>query len=108
MNTALELSTLKPDFMSVTYGAGGQPVPTLQKLLPSFKKGNTPALAHLTCVGSCKSDLDGIVENLKKAAFKIYWLRGDFPQDERSQSVSCECKHASDLARFKKKRAASA
>lgn len=106
MNTALELSTLKPDFMSVTYGAGGTTCSYTTEIASELqKKGNTPALAHLTCVGSCKSDLDGIVENLKKSSIQnILALRGDFPQDESAQSVSCECKHASDLARFLKEK----
>jgi methylenetetrahydrofolate reductase (NADPH) len=106
MNTALDLSKLHPDFMSVTYGAGGTTCSYTTEIASELqRKGNTPALAHLTCVGSCKSDLDGIVENLQKNGIQnVLALRGDFPQDESAQNISCECKHASDLARFLKEK----
>ncbi len=107
MNTALDLSSLKPDFMSVTYGAGGTTCSYTAEIASELqKKGNTPALAHLTCVGSCKSDLDGIVENLKKNGIEnVLALRGDFPPDEGgSRTIRDECKHASDLVRFLKEK----
>lgn len=101
MNTALELSSLHPDFMSVTYGAGGTTCSYTTEIASELQtKGNTPALAHLTCVGSCKDDLDGIIETLKLNKIEnILALRGDFPQ-EGGEWTNNEYQHASDLVRY--------
>lgn len=110
MNTALSLSTLKPDFMSVTYGAGGTTCSYTTEIASELqKKGGTSSLAHLTCVGSCKSDLDDIVADLKKNEIEnVLALRGDFPQEAEGKTdgkiISCECKYASDLVRFLKEK----
>ncbi len=105
MNTALDLSKLRPDFMSITYGAGGTTASYTTEIASELqKRGGIPALAHLTCVGSCKNDLDRMVENFKSNKIEnILALRGDFPQ-EGEASISCECKYASDLTRFLKEK----
>lgn len=106
MNTALALSALNPDFMSITYGAGGTTCSYTTEIASQLqKKGGTPALAHLTCVGSCKNDLDGIVKNLRENNIEnILALRGDFPVGSDASSEICDCTYASDLVKFLKEK----
>ena len=58
MNAALNLCSLQPDFMSVTYGAGGSTKGKTTEIANKLQSnGNTVSLAHLTCVGSSKEDI---------------------------------------------------
>ena len=59
MNAALNLCSLQPDFMSVTYGAGGSTKGKTTEIANKLQSnGNTVSLAHLTCVGSSKEDIN--------------------------------------------------
>ena len=75
-----ELAGLKPDFISVTYGAGGSIINNKTVELASYiknKKGIS-SLSHLTCINSVKDDIDLILTELKKNNIrKILALRGD-------------------------------
>ncbi|MDD7793017.1 methylenetetrahydrofolate reductase [NAD(P)H] [Clostridium sp. 'White wine YQ'] len=81
--TTLEnLGELKPDFISVTYGAGGSTVDNKTTQLSSLIKNKygIEALAHLTCIGSTKEDINNILNDLKKNNINnILALRGDIP-----------------------------
>ena len=73
------LAAYKPDFVSVTYGAGGSTQSTSRdvtaKIVADF---NIPALAHLTCVGSTAEELSNIVKDYAKLGIhNILALRGD-------------------------------
>lgn len=76
------LAPLNPAFVSVTYGAGGstreRTHSTIKRMLAETKL--RPA-AHLTCVGSTKDELDGIVlDYLASGVRHIVALRGDMPE----------------------------
>ena len=74
------LSGLNPDFISVTYGAGGNTANTYTRDIASIiqEKYNTPSVAHLTCLNSSKEDIDTILAQLKeKNVENILALRGD-------------------------------
>lgn len=78
------LKDLKPDFISVTYGAGGNLADNSTCDICSIIKNkyNITPIAHLTCVNNSKSDIDIILENLKNADVKnILALRGDINPD---------------------------
>src|SRR5512136_972795 len=80
--TIKELGKLKPDFISVTYGAGGS---TREKTIEISSKVknefNMEVLAHLTCVQSTKDDIAGILDSLKNEHVEnILALRGDPPE----------------------------
>ncbi len=70
--TLEELNDLKPDFISVTYGAGGSLVNNRTTELSSLvkEKYGVEAVAHLTCINSTKKEIDYILDNLKSKGEK--------------------------------------
>ena len=98
--TACSLTKLNPDFISVTFGAGGTTKGYTAEIAEAIENAGTTALAHLTCVRSTREALEFSIKNLKsKNITNVLALRGDFPKD----SVTGEnifpsgCTHASDL-----------
>lgn len=80
----LRLAPLKPQFVSVTYGAGGstreRTHDTLKRLLKETTL--TPA-AHLTCVGATREEVDAVARDYWASGIRhIVALRGDAPQDQ--------------------------
>jgi len=73
------LETIAPDFISVTYGAGGSTRDrTIQITKEITKRTGRGTVAHLTCVGSTKEELVEILSQYKGAGIKsILALRGD-------------------------------
>ncbi len=78
-----ELATLSPDFISVTYGAGGSKSKKTVELASYIQnKLSIPALAHLTCVGNKKEEILAVCRQLEEAnVSNILSLRGDRPKD---------------------------
>lgn len=102
-DTMRALSALNPDFISVTYGAGGsKSKKTLE--IASFIQNelHTEVLAHLTCVGNKKEDILSVTEGLaSQGIFQVLALRGDRPRDmSDEQFASREFFYASDLITF--------
>ena len=92
-----QIAALKPDFMSVTYGAGGGTSEFTADIAENIQNNyGVPTLAHLTCVSSDKNKIDTVVENLKaKGIANILALRGDIPEGfDRSK---CHYHYASEL-----------
>lgn len=82
--TVAELKELKPDFISVTYGAGGgtrdKTIEIASRVINEF---GSEALAHLTCVAATRDDIARIVEEMKTHSIEnILALRGDPPKGE--------------------------
>lgn len=77
-----ELASFNPDFMSVTYGAGGGTSQYTTKIASLIKnKLDTTALAHLTCASTPKEQIDNILDILKENHIdNILAMRGDIPQ----------------------------
>ncbi len=77
-----ELSAHNPDFMSVTYGAGGGTSQYTTKIASLIKNRlDTTALAHLTCASTPKEQIDNILYTLKENHIdNILAMRGDIPQ----------------------------
>lgn len=82
-NFISQLASLKPDFISVTYGAGGKgPRGKTVRLASMIKESGIESLAHLTCIGSRRSDVETISASLKENGIEnILALRGDIPED---------------------------
>lgn len=93
-----ELSTLKPDFISVTYGAGGSLINNKTSEISSLIKNvyNIEALAHLTCISSKKENIDDITERLElEGITNILALRGD-----NNDNKAGDYKYATDLIKY--------
>ena len=100
-----KLALLKPDFISVTYGAGGSRSKKTVEMTSYIKNTlHIPALAHLTCVGNTKSDIDSVVADLKAAGIhRILALRGDRPAYMTDEQYNArEFEHASDMIAYLK------
>ena len=85
-NTIAELRPLEPDFVSVTYGAGGSTREKTVDLVTRIKRDTgIEAMAHLTCVGSTQGDLRAVLERLEANGVEnVLALRGDPPKGQSS------------------------
>ncbi len=92
-----KLVEIKPDFISVTYGAGGGHQKNTVRLASIVQQYKIPALAHLTCVSSNKGTVAKTLNELKENGIEnILALRGDPPRGQVA-SLSSEYHYASDL-----------
>lgn len=95
---ALGIAALKPDYMSVTYGAGGSTKGhTIQLAREIQEKYDVPTIAHLTCVCASRDGIKNALVEMKSAGIEnILALRGDIPKNYDGQ-VFTEFSHASEL-----------
>ncbi|MBO6197645.1 MAG: methylenetetrahydrofolate reductase [NAD(P)H] [Butyrivibrio sp.] len=93
---ASEIAALSPDFMSVTYGAGGGTSKNTAKIAGDLQdRFSVPVLAHLTCVSSTKDLVKSVVNEYKERGIEnIMALRGDIPKEGR---ISFDYDHATEL-----------
>jgi methylenetetrahydrofolate reductase (NADPH) len=93
-----ELSALKPEFFSVTYGAGGA---TRDKTLATVREiaaAGFDAAPHLSCVGATRESIAETLATYRaQGIHRIVALRGDLPS---GTAVSGEFRYAADLVRF--------
>ena len=95
----------KPDFMSVTYGAGGGTGHNTIKIADHVQnhRGVT-SLAHLTCISSSKEQIEKTIDRIKECGIEnILALRGDIPPDFDNDAVG-DFRYASDLVKAIKER----
>ena len=93
------LYALKPEFCSVTYGAGGS---TQQGTFDTVKaihaEGMTAAASHFSCIGATRSKVLEQLQALKQAGIqRLVALRGDLPS---GYGLGGEFHYASDLVAF--------
>ncbi len=99
-NTIEQLTDLKPAYISVTYGAGGNLAnnSTCEIASAIKNKYNTEAMAHVTCVNCTKSDLETILGRFNDAGIEnILALRGDINPDIPPKT---DFRYASELVTF--------
>ena len=100
LDTVAELTAYCPDFISVTYGAGGSTRHFTEQITVEAKKSaGVEVMAHLTCVGQTVEELDSVLQRLEDAGIEnVIALRGDPPRGEE-QFVATEggFSYASDL-----------
>ena len=97
------LSTLSPDFISVTYGAGGSNSKKTVEIASYIQNTlHTDAMAHLTCVGSSEEDILRVTDELEKVGVEhVLALRGDKPRDMSDEQFEKRIfPHATDLIHF--------
>ncbi len=88
--TAGALRPMQPDFVSVTYGAGGTTRDRTAQVSSLLKNefGFT-VMPHLTCVGHSRSELCGIADRIHEGGFRnIMTLRGDPPKGSNEFNVA--------------------
>jgi methylenetetrahydrofolate reductase (NADPH) len=93
-----DLSVLKPEFFSVTYGAGGS---TREKTLATVRDiaaAGHEAAPHLSCVGSTRESIAEILATYRAQGIRrLVALRGDLPS---GTAVAGEFRYAAELIRF--------
>jgi methylenetetrahydrofolate reductase (NADPH) len=88
--TAGALRAMQPDFVSVTYGAGGTTRDRTAQVSSLLKNefGFT-VMPHLTCVGHSRAELCGIADRIHEGGFRnIMTLRGDPPKGSNEFNVA--------------------
>ena len=99
-NTLEQLSDIQPDFISVTYGAGGgkNGSKTIQIASDIQRKYGVESVAHLPCINLTKPQARDILDRMQEAGIEnILALRGDRTDDT---AASNDFRHASDLIAF--------
>ena len=78
-DTVKRLEPLKPDFVSVTYGAGGSTRERTARTVARILNGSTLApAAHLTCIDATKDEVDGVIAEFAAMGVRRFVaLRGD-------------------------------
>lgn len=103
-NTLDGLSDLRPDFISVTFGAGGSAAGASTSEIAGLikRKYNTESIAHLTCVNMTKADIDRQIEDFREQGIEnVLALRGDINPEIPPKK---DFLHASDLISYMKER----
>ena len=94
------LKDIRPDFISVTFGAGGSQVnPTTHETASIIQnRYHIPAMAHLTCVAAGRAEVDHLLAQLKGDGVEnVLALRGDVNPDIPPKT---DFAHASDLVAY--------
>lgn len=74
------LARFAPDFVSVTYGAGGSSQARSVEVVRQVASEALPTAAHLTCVGASRADLERTIDAFRGIGIERFVaLRGDAP-----------------------------
>jgi methylenetetrahydrofolate reductase (NADPH) len=93
-----QLYTLKPEFCSVTYGAGGSTQQGTFDTVSEILAEGVPAASHLSCIGATQGKVRDALAALKAMGVsRLVALRGDLPS---GYGVGSEFQYASDLIAF--------
>jgi methylenetetrahydrofolate reductase (NADPH) len=93
-----KLAELKPDFFSVTFGAGGSTRDKTFDTVVDIQAKGIAAAPHLSCVASTKENIREILKNYQdKGIARIVALRGDLPSGMMSAG---EFRYANELVEF--------
>ena len=97
-----KIASLKPRFVSVTYGAGGGTGKYTLEMARFIKDTmGVPTLAHLTCVSSSKETVRQRIQDMKEAGIEnVMALRGDIPRGlENADRSGWDYNYAVELVR---------
>jgi methylenetetrahydrofolate reductase (NADPH) len=93
-----ELAALKPEFFSVTYGAGGSTRERTFATVTEIAAEGFAAAPHLSCVGSTRESISTILQEYKTAGIRrIVALRGDLPS---GMAETGDFRYANELVEF--------
>lgn len=94
-----EIAQLRPDFMSVTYGAGGGTSAYTTEIARTVQSYGVTALAHLTCVSATREQVRAQLQALWSAGIEnVLALRGDYPEGYDPDAPR-DYRYAADLVR---------
>ncbi len=101
-NVLSQLAAAKPDYFSVTHGAGGSDQDgTYETLLTVVNHTGIEVAPHLTCVGSTRARIAALLDKYREAGVKrIVALRGDLPVTAYSAAAPGEFRYANELVAF--------
>ncbi|MEO8669965.1 MAG: methylenetetrahydrofolate reductase [NAD(P)H] [Tahibacter sp.] len=93
------LKTLKPEYVSVTFGAGGSTLSYTPDTVCHLREHhNLDAAPHLSCMGGTRAEIRGLIDHYRsKGCQRIVALRGDLPSGMASYG---DFRYASDLVEF--------
>jgi methylenetetrahydrofolate reductase (NADPH) len=95
------LYALRPEFCSVTYGAGGSTQDGTFQAVQSILAEGVPAAPHFSCVGASRESIREKLAQFQRAGVRrIVALRGDLPSGFGGSASLGEFHHASDLVAF--------
>ena len=98
---------MNPDFVSVTYGAGGTTRDRTAQVCDFLKRDfGFTVMPHLTCVGHSRAELSAVADRIHASGFRnIMTLRGDPPKGETAFTPYKDgLRYASDLVELLKSR----
>jgi len=100
--TISKLKPYNPDFVSITYGAGGSTRGKTAYWTKHIKEDfGLNVMMHLTCVAATKEDIDENLKMLEENGIKnILALRGDPPKDFPEDKIKKDFKYAYELVKF--------
>lgn len=97
--TIQQLCRYKPEYISVTYGAGGGNVGANREVCRMVRNAGTVPVTHFTVIRNTKQGIREQLETyLKEGVDHILALRGDFPRGETS--TGGDFNYATDLVKF--------
>ena len=95
-----QLQPLQPEFISVTYGAGGSTQERTRQAVLDIHRAGVAVAPHLTCVGASEESLSALLDHYRESKInRIVALRGDSPPGA-GPAYSGSLRYASDLVAF--------
>ena len=96
--TLLQLAKFKPEFFSVTFGAGGSTRDRTMETVLEIQQEGFSAAPHISCVSSSKAEIRGLLQSYQAQGIKrLVTLRGDVPSGEVCVG---DFRYALDLVEF--------
>ena len=96
-----QLYGLKPQFCSVTYGAGGSTQDGTFAAVQAILAEGVDAAPHFSCIGASRESIRARLAQFKSAGIRrIVALRGDLPSGWGGSASLGEFRYASDLVAF--------
>jgi methylenetetrahydrofolate reductase (NADPH) len=96
-----QLYGLKPQFCSVTYGAGGSTQDGTLAAVQAIQAEGVEAAPHFSCIGASQDSIRAKLAQFRASGIRrIVALRGDLPSGYGNSAALGEFRHASDLVAF--------
>ena len=93
-----QLASVRPDYFSVTFGAGGSTRERTLEVVQQIKAEGLEVAPHLSCIGSTRENIRSLLQTYKQLGIKrIVALRGDLPS---GMATTGEFQYANELVSF--------